>query len=223
VDATEPVTIGAKGGVEALLDWRWSTSVFLDLTGEPRGPETAFVFAVLPAAVTTLRFPLVPGARMRASIAATHPRAGEQGGFHRSTEAWSGERPLSVDPIELEVAAGPEIVRPAAGGNMSRRGVGFAWRSFGIAALSTLTVSDTIRGSVRFRVTTPGHEVSLARLAQLGLPRLELGDHLLDLSTFPGARADDAVSPNPALRRRHGDRARAGMTTHLRVPFQVTK
>lgn len=222
VPASEPVTIGAKGGRGALTDWRWSTSVFL-VSGDPLGPANGFLFAVAPEASTTVRFPLLAGVKVSASAAASHPRGGGEGGFHRSAEVWSGKRDLTVDPIELEIAPGPEIVRPASDGTLSRRGLGFAWRSLGIAALSTLTVADTTRGSVRFRVMTAGEEVSFARLAQLGLPKLELGDHVLDLWTYPGGGAEDAVSPDSALRRRRTDRSRAGVATYLRVPFQVTR
>ncbi len=222
VPATDPISMGVEGGAGALTDWRWSTSVFLDLSGDSIGSDTGFLFMVAPAATTTVRAPLLPGVRMFANIAASHPRADGQGGFHRSAEVWSGARALSVDPIMMEIAAGPEIVRPASGGTLSRRGLGFEWRSLGIAALSTLTVADTTRGSVRFRVSTTAQEVPFARLARLGLPKLELGDHVLDLSTAPRASADDAVSPDSLVRRQRSDRSRPGMTTYLRIPFQIT-
>jgi len=221
VPATDPIWVGVVDGA-ALTDWRWSTSVFLDFSGDPDGASTGFLFATAHEASMTVRAPLIPRSRMFASVVARHPRADEQGGFHRSGEVWSGARSLSVDPVQLEIAAGPEVVRPGASGALSRRGLGFAWRPSAAAALSTMTVADTTRGNVRFRVLTTGNEVPLAQLARLGLPKLELGDHMLDLSSAPGVGADDAVSPDAAVRRKRSDRTRAGRATYLRVPFQVT-
>jgi hypothetical protein len=223
VPVSEPVPIGVHGGAGALVDWRWTMSVSLDLSSETTGAERGFVFAMVPEASATVRLPLIPGARMRAGVEATHPRGEAEGGFFRSIEAWSGTRPLSVNPVSIDVVAGPDLVRPTVGGILSRRGLGFEWRSFGIAALSTLTVIDITRGGARFRVLTTGEEVSLARLAELGLPKLELGDHMLDLSTSPLVGIDDATSPDVDVRRRRHDSTRPGMTTRLRVPFQVTK
>ncbi len=222
VAASEAIPIVAEGGAAALPDWRWSTTVFLDVSGEGRAPDPASLLMVAADAGATVRAPLIAGAKLFASITAVHPRSDAQGGFHRSSEAWSGARTPSVAPITLDVAAGPEMVRPGSTGSLSRRGLGFEWTSSSGLALSTLTVADTARGRVRFRVLTTGSEVPLARLSELGLPKLDVGDHVLDLSTSAGVGADDAVSPDAAVRRRRFDRTRPGAASHLRVPFQVT-
>ncbi|MBX3225278.1 MAG: hypothetical protein KF795_32535 [Labilithrix sp.] len=222
VPATDAIWIGAAGGEGELVDWTWTTSVSLDLSGDPDGRDPGFVFAVAPSASTTIRLPLIPRARMSASLSARHPRSDEAGGFHRSTEVWSDVRPVSVDAVALDVGPGPELVSPRDGGALSRRGAGFEWSAPETATLATLTVVDRARGGARFRVLTPEHEVALSQLAALGLPRLELGAYMLDLSTTPRAGIGDAVSPDADVRRRNRDHARAGGATRLRVEFRVT-
>ncbi|MDF2696085.1 MAG: hypothetical protein K0S65_4468, partial [Labilithrix sp.] len=221
--ASAPITIGASGGAGAIIDWRWTTSVALELDGDGARPEAAMPLATVAAASTTLRVPLIPGARVRAGVSASHPRGEEQGGFFRATESWSGVQRLGSDALGVDVVVGPEMVRPATGAIFSRRGLGFEWNPAGKAALSTLTVVDTAHGAARFRIVTNGHEVPLARLIELGLPKLELGDHILDLSTSPLVGVDDALSPDVNVRRRRADRTQPGFATYLRVPFQVAQ
>jgi hypothetical protein len=221
VPASDPISVGVHGGVGALVDWRWTTSVSLDLSGGPATPKGSFPFAIVPAASTTVRIPLIPGAKMRAGVSASHPRGDAQRGFYRSTEVWSGAL-SSPDDALLDVVVGPELTRPAVGGGLSRRGLGFEWTPSGTSALSTLTVVDTTRGVARFRALTSNQEVPLARLAMLGVPKLDLGDHMLDLSTSPLFGIDDATNPDVAVRHRRQDTAQPGVTTYLRVPFQVT-
>ena len=223
VPATDAVDIGAKGGGEALVDWSWTTSVALDVSGARASQAPGFVFAAAPAASLPIRLPLIPRVEVRATVSARHPQSDARGAFHRSTEVWSGARPLSVHPIALELAAGPEMVRPETGGSFSQRGLGFEWSAMDVGALYTLTVVDTARGGARFRVLTAEHEVPLGRLAQLGLPKLDLGDHIADLSASPRVEVADAASPDPAVRRQRQDRTRPGVTTRLRIPFQVTR
>ncbi|HVM69010.1 MAG TPA: carboxypeptidase-like regulatory domain-containing protein [Gaiellaceae bacterium] len=223
VAATEPAVLGAHGGAGALTDWRWTTAISLDLPGAAAAGAAPFVVAEEAAASTTFSVPLAPEVMVFASVSASHPRGERQGGFFRSTEAWSGGRGPSEVPFGVDVAPGPEIVRPAVGGIFSRRGRGFAWVSLGIAGLATLTVAERARGGARLRVLTSGEGVPLDRLAVLGLPKLDLGDHVLDLVTSPGAGVDDAVSPDPVVRGRREDRSRPGTKTYLRVPFRVTR
>jgi hypothetical protein len=223
VRASEPITVGANGGAGAIADWRWTTSVSLDLAGETDHRDAAMPLASAADVATTIRWPMIPGVQLRAAVAASHPRGDEQGGFFRSIEAWSGVRRPGLDPIGIDVMAGPDIVRPATGGTLSRRGLGFEWSSSSAAVLSTLTVVDTARGAARFRVVTTGHEVPLERLAAIGLPKLGLGKHLLDLTTSPRVGIDDAVSPDAEVRRRREDYTHAGDLTRLRVPFEVTE
>ena len=223
VPAADAIYVGAEGGEGALVDWGWTTAVSLDLSGDRARQAPGFVFAAAPAASTTIRLPLIPRAEVRATVSARHPQSDAQGAFHRSTEVWSGARSLSADPIALEVVAGPEMVRPGAGGSFSQRGLGFEWSAMDVGALYTLTVIDTTRGGARFRVLTTEHDVSLGRLALLGLPKLDLGDHMVDLSASPRAGVADAASPDAAVRRRRQDWTRPGVTTRLRVPFQVTR
>lgn len=223
VPATDAITVGAMGGGGALVDWSWTTSVALDVSGDRARQDPGFVFAAAPAASATVRLPLIPRVEVRATVSARHPQSDAHGAFHRSTEVWSGARPLSVDPIALEVAAGPEMVRPEIGGRFSQRGLGFEWSAMDVGALYTLTVVDTTRGGARFRVLTTEHEVPLGRLALLGLPKLDLGDHIADLSAALRVGVADAASPDPAVRRQRQDRTRPGGMTRLRVPFQVTR
>lgn len=218
VPATDPVSVNAMAGAGALPDWRWTTTVSIDLSGDA---ISSFPLVVAEALSTTVRLPLIPQATMRAAISATHPRADAEAGFSRSAEAWSGSLPLS-NGVSLDVTVGPDLVRPAASGSLSRRGAGFEWLAPPGGVLSTLTVTDISHGAARFRVFTMDPRAPLARLAQLGLSKLEVGNHVLDLSTSPHFGVEDAVSPDVVLRRRRENRALPGATTYLRVPFQVT-
>ncbi|MBX3264173.1 MAG: hypothetical protein KF782_31165 [Labilithrix sp.] len=222
VGVTDAISVGAAAGEGALVDWAWTTSVSLDVSGDLERSDPGFVFSVAPSATTSLRLPLVPRARMSVHVAARHSRSDDGGGFHRSTEAWSEVRPVSIDAVALDVAPGPELVSPTDGGAISRRGAGFAWTASGSAGLATLTVVDRARGGARFRVLTTAREVALARIASLGLPELDLGVYVLDLATASGVGIDDATSPDADARRRGRDRTRAGGASRLRVGFRVT-
>ncbi|MBX3199707.1 MAG: hypothetical protein KF894_16345, partial [Labilithrix sp.] len=112
VAMTDATSVGATAGAGALADWVWSTSVSLDVSGDPDRREPGFVFAVAPSASTSVRLPLVPRARWGVSVSARHARSDEGGGFHRSTEVWSEVRPLSVEAVALDVGPGPELMAP---------------------------------------------------------------------------------------------------------------
>lgn len=223
VSTTDAIFVGAEGDGGALVDWSWTASVELDVSGDRARRAPGVVFPTVPAASMTVRLPLIPRAEVRAAVSARHPRSDARGAFLRSTEVWSGTRALSVEPLALEVEAGPEMLRPETGRGLSRRGLGFEWSKMDDVALYTLTVIDTMRGGARYRVLTEEHEVALGRLAILGLPELDLGDHVADLSTSPRVRLADAASPDPDVRRRRHDRTSPGIMTRLRVPFQVTR
>jgi hypothetical protein len=216
VEATAPLSFGAQVG--ALGGWTWTTEVLLDVAGT----GTGFVFDQAPGPQATTRIPIVPGASLRISASATHPRSDGRGGFSRSAQAWSGAIALTGPAPRLRVEAGPEIARPEPGAELASDRGGFAWRS-ARAALATLSVADVARSVLRFRVHTNDDEVSFRRLATLGVPRLLPGEHALELSATEGYGVDDACSPDRAVRHRRVDRASPGAITSLRMAFGVTK
>lgn len=226
IHATEPLALGAEGGEGALVEWRWTTEASLDLAG---GGQVTF--AAAEAASLTARLPLVPGASVRVSVAAVDPHAEPRRGYHRSTGAWSGARPLSPErdlsrdagSLALEVRAGPESLQPAVGEILSREAIGFAWKRDDVPALVTVTVADVTRGVVRFRALTTDEQLPHARLAALGLATVLPGEHLLELTTAPLSTTDEATSLDASTRRRRFDRARPGAATQLRIPFHVAR
>jgi hypothetical protein len=223
IPAMDPITIGARDGDSELAAWTWTTEISLDLPGDV--PPAGFLFALAPSATTTARLPRLEGSNVRVRFVANHPRGYEPGGFHRSTHAWSGAQPaisvMKPAPIAVDVEPGPEVVHPVVGGGISR-GESIAWTS-SVPALATLAIADTAHRASRFRVLTCGEEVALTHLQELGVPRLRLGAHDLDLSTHPGASTDDATSPDAAVRKRRFDVARPGAATYVRIPFEVTR
>jgi hypothetical protein len=223
VPSSAPRAFGVQSGGGGLVDWEWQTAVYLELGREPSDVPAGFLFAMAESQSLETRVPLIPRSTVRVDIGARHPRADMQAGFFRSTEVWSGARSITSD-VTLAVVHGPEIVRPAASGTLSRRGLGFAWSNVETNGLSTLTVVDVARARARFRVVTVGHELTLAKLSTLGLPRLDSGDHFVDVrgAPAPAGGMDDVVSPDPVLRHRPFDRAQAGTATQVRIPFQVT-
>jgi hypothetical protein len=89
------------------------------------------------------------------------------------------------------------------------------------SSLAQVTVTDVTRGTV-LRAFTVGTVVRFDRLAELDVPRLEPGPHLLELTTWSTSTTDAVTSSDAPERRRHEDRSHAGASTFLRVPFQVT-
>jgi hypothetical protein len=223
VPTMPPMNVGARDPGE-LASWSWSIEVSLDVpSGSPRG-EMVLMTASSPAAPLVLP-------RLPASSFFVHVRAGESRpdmvpGFDRSVEAWSGARavvPLADPPpvVAVEVAAGPELARPAVGATVAPRDVGFEWTS-AVPALASLLVVDLERGP-RFRVLTDEEEVPYERLEALGFDALHEGGHLVDLTTSPRRRLDEATSPDPSVRNRYVSGTRGSAETRLRAPFEVLR
>lgn len=215
LEATAPLSFGARVG--ALENWTWTTEVLLDVAGTGAG----FVLDQALGPQVTTRIPIIPGASLRISASAVHPRSDGRVGFSRSAQAWSGAIALSSPAPLLHVEAGPDIARPEPGAELASDRGGFAWRS-ARGSLATLSVADVAGGILRFRVHTNDDEVSFRRLAMLGVPRLLPGEHALELSASEGYGVDNACSPDPAVRRERVDRGSPGAMTSLRIPFRVT-
>ena len=115
----------------------------------------------------------------------------------------------------------PEPRRPALEGSLSRRGTGFAW-STRAPGLASLVLIDVARGRQRFRALTADGDVDLRRLEALGLGRLEVGEHVFDLTTTPGMDVDTLTEPDARLRRSRFDFHAPGSATYQRFRFQVT-
>ncbi len=221
VEVSEPLSLDVAPDAGALAGWSWASSVSLDLPGDPGGPVASCLFALRDTASSTLRVPRIPGATMRASMLAQHPRVASPSGFSRSTEAWSGAVAIPTS-LTFGIAPGPELLRPQPDGALARRGTGFAWSSATGPALFSLLVVDLARGVPRFRVHTNEPEVAFARLRALGISRLEPGQHLLELASVPSAAVQDVLSEDVDVRHRHRDPTRPGAVMRIRVPFTVT-
>jgi hypothetical protein len=221
--ATAPIAFGVRASGD-LAPWAWTTEVSLDVSSGM--PRTEFLVFAAASPTATIRLPFLPSSNVRVRVSAVDARADLRDRYERSTRAWSGALPvvpLGKPPktIAVDVAPGPELVRPTIQGALSRRDPGFSWTS-AAPELATLVVIDDARGA-RFRVVTAEHEVLLARLEALGVPPLHEGSHTLDLSTIPRWGLSDAMSPDARVRRRPTDSARSGASTRLRAPFEVTK
>jgi hypothetical protein len=62
---------------------------------------------------------------------------------------------------------------------------------------------------------------SRSRSARSCLARLDLGEHVLDLTTTPGNAVDELTDPDPHHRRSRVDPSVAGATTYQRFRFVV--
>ena len=123
--------------------------------------------------------------------------------------------------MSLDVRLGPESIRPAVEGALSRRGLGLAWEDKP-GALYSLVLVDIARGRQELRLYTSRPEVDLSRLEMLGLPRLGQGDHVLDLTTTFGADVDALTQPDSERRARRFDPLNPGAMTYQRFQFMVT-
>jgi hypothetical protein len=215
VESTEPMSIsGHTNGMPE--GWQWTLASQLELPG-----GAAMPLRYDWSATSSMRLPNLAGATWRVGAWAQHPPTPDRPYFHRSSQAWSGTLPLSTTNIALDVPVAPEPLRPAMEGTLSRRGVGLAWDG-GAPALASVVVVDLVRGRQRFRVFTAEAEVPLRRLEALGLPRLEPGEHVFDLTTTPGAIVDEVAEPDAHLRRSRADIHVPGATTYQRFRFVVT-
>lgn len=197
--------------------WQWTLASQLELPG---GAELSLRYDWLPS--SSMRLPVLPGATWRVGAWVQHPPTPERPYFHRSSQAWSGTLPLGTTNVALDVPTAPEVIRPAMEGTLSRRALGLAWDGHA-PALASLVLADLGRGKQRFRAFTASPEISLARLDALGLPRLEPGEHVIDLTTTPGATVDELTDPDPLQRRDRFDVHVAGGTTYQRFRFVVTQ
>jgi len=216
VETTDRVTLAAQA--RSLPDgWQWTLASWLDLPG-----GATFALRYEWSAATSMRLPRLPGATLRAGAWAQHPPVEERPYFHRSSQAWTGSLPLGAADIALDVPMGPDTVRPTIEGVLSRRGLGLAWdpRATG---LFSLVLVDVVRGRQAVRAFTSETAVTLTRLEALGLGRLDQGDHVLDLTTTPGADVETFTDPDGEARRARFDRSSPGATTYQRFQFQVTQ
>jgi hypothetical protein len=216
VASTEPVTVAghAKGLPEG---WRWTLASQLDL---PDGASIALRYDW--AAASSLRLPKLPGATWHVGAWAQHPPTPERAYFHRSSQAWTGTLPLGATNVSLDVPLAPATTRPLTEGQLSVGGEGIAWDGRE-PALASLVLVDLARGAQRFRAFTAEPELALDRLEALGLPRLERGEHVLDLTTTPGANVDELTQPDEQQRRGRFDTTVPGAATYQRFRFAVTR
>jgi len=215
VPATDAVTLAAQSdGVPS--DWQWTLASWLDLPG-----GASFSLRHEWSPFVAMRLPRLTGASFRVGAWAQHPPPGDGRYFHRSSQARSGTLPLGALAVAVDVPAGPASVRPEPGGQLSRRGLGLAWGGPS-PSLSSVVLVDLAHARQLVRLHTHETAVSLARLEALGLPRLEVGEHVLDRTTTPGAVVDELVQPDARMRGRRFDQTVPGATTYLRFAFHVT-
>ncbi len=214
VESGDPVTISGRAILLA-EQWQWTVSSQLELPG---GAVIALRYDCSPS--TTMRLPRLPGAAWSVGVWAQRPSVEERPYFHRALQAWSGILPLTVTQVAMDLPLPPEPVRPSLEGTLSRRGLGIAWSS-GAPGLATVALTDLARGQ-RFRAFTANSELSQRRLEALGLARLDPGDHVLDLTTIPGATIDELTQPDAQLRQQRFGHQVPGTTTDQRFRFQVT-
>ena len=215
IDATDRVTVNAQSP-HVPEGWQWTLTTTLDLEG---GGAFPLLYRWSPSAV--LKLPKIPGATFRVGSWVQHPPIETQSYFHRSAQAWSGALPLGVTSVALDLAIGPELLKPTADGQMSRRGTGYAWDAK-TRGLHTLVVADLARGRQEIRAYTSEPALALTELETLGLPRLEPGEHVLDLTTRPDADIDELTQPEERIRARRFTPTAPGSETYQRFRFVVT-
>jgi len=216
VPSTEPVSVA--GHTNGLPEgWQWTLSSQLELPG-----GAAISLRYEWSAASSMRLPGLPGATWRVGAWAQHPPTPDRPYFHRSSQAWSGTLPLSAANVAIDVPTAPEPIRPSMEGTLSRRSVGLAWDGH-VPALASVVLVDLVRGKQRFRAFTSEPEIALRRLEALGLPRLEPGEHVFDLTTTPGAIVDELVEPDEYQRKSRADVHVPGSTTYQRFRFVVTQ
>ena len=196
--------------------WQWTLASQLELAG---GAAVALRYDWSPA--SSMRLPDLPGATWRVGAWVQHPPTPERPYFHRSSQAWSGTLPLTTTNVALDVPAAPEPLHPSIDGSLSRRGVVLAWDEHG-PALASVVLVDLARGKQRFRAFTSQSAIDLRRLEALGLPRLEPGEHVFDLTTTPDAIVDELAEPDEHARRARKSVHVPGSTTYQRFRFVVT-
>lgn len=219
VASSAPLTVKAiPHGVSA--SWPTILGTYLELPG---GGSMQLMYE--PKAEDTLQLPLLPGAGVRATAWMQHPPVADLPYFRHSTQVWTGVRRIVGGKVALDMLAGPVPARPTAEGSLSARGPGIAWVNppNAPAPLSEVTVSNVARGAVLYRVWTSGEEVSFAKLEQLGLARLEAGDHELGLTSTPAHDVDVVVDPDARARHARSEQRAPGSSTAQGFRFRVTK
>ena len=216
VPSGAPVTVAgrATGLPEG---WQWTLASELELLG---GAIVPLRYEWSPSSV--MRLPLVPGATWRVGAWSQHPPVEEKPYFHLSSQAWSGTLPLTASNVAIDLPVTPQPMRPVLDGELSRRGLGLAW-SAAERGLASLVLVDLRRGQQLFRVFTAEAEIGLHRLRELGLPLLEPGDHVFDLTTTPGANVDELTQPDQRQRQKRFDIHVPGGITYQRFRFKVTQ
>jgi hypothetical protein len=215
VEVSAPITVAGDGA--ALPEGeRWTLASQLELPGgallplrTDRGP------------VSTLRLPRLAGATWRIAAWAEAPSSPSTPSLARSSEAWSGTLPLTATSVTLVLPAAPVPVRPVVDGTLSRRGLGLAWDGAS-PALASVALLDVGRAALRFRAYTSQPAIALARLEGLGLAKLDPGDHVLEVTTIPGASVDELAQPDAAARRERFDVHVPGASAYQRFRFQIT-
>jgi hypothetical protein len=215
VDSTPPATAG--GHTSGLPDgWQWTITSQLELAG---GAIIALRYEA--STTTQMRLPMLPGATWRAAAWAQHPPTPDMPYFTRSSQAWSGNLPLTTTNVALEVPSAPEAIRPGVEGTLSRRGGGLAWGRHP-PGLASVVVVDAVRGKQLFRAFTSEADITLPRLEALGIPKLHPGDHVFDMTTTPGAIVDELADPDEHRRKSRFDVHVPGSITYERFRFTVT-
>ena len=216
VESTDPVSVA--GHTNDLPEgWQWTLASHVELPG---GALIALRYDW--AVASSMRLPKLPGATWHVGAWVQHPPTPERPYFHRSSHAWSGTLPLTLTNVSLDVPTAPQTTRPAMEGSLSPRGLGLAWDGQA-PALSSMILVDLAHGRQRFRVLTADADIPLTRLEALGLSRLVPGEHVLDLTTTPGASLDELTQPDPRQRKHRFDPHVAGATTYQRFRFMVTQ
>jgi len=215
VPASGPLTIAGRAGT--LPDGSlWTIATQLELLG---GATIPLRYEWSPS--TAISIPQIAGATWNVGTWAQSPLDDGRPDFHRSSQAWSGALPLSATNVAIDVPNAPVPARPAVEGALSRHGIGFAWTAPG-TGLASLVLVDIAHGRQRLRAFTADTGIDLRRLAALGLPRFEPGEHVFDLTTSPGATVDELTQPDPRLRRDRFDTRAPGAATYQRFRFTMT-
>lgn len=212
VDASEPVVFATRPP-DTDAFWNWRLEAWLAM---PDGSRLLLRRRWWPSFAS--RVPVLPGALLEV-LATAQTSDDDHGpiGARRVAEVRSGLLALSTPNVILE--APHPAVSPRAGTNVSRRGPGVSWT--GSEGVSTVVLVDVARGLQRVRLVTAEREISFARLAALGIPRPDPGQHTIDIETEVAASVDGVTSSDET--RATVPRGREpSASTYARFGFVVT-
>lgn len=189
VDASEPVVFSSLPP-DTDVFWNWRLEAWLAL---PDGSRLLLKRRWWPSFAS--RVPLLPGALLdvRAAAETSDDDHGPLAA-RRIAEVRSGLLSLTTPNVILEAPHPAMSVR--AGTNVSRRGPGISWT--GSEGTSTVVLVDVRRGLQRVRLVTAEREVPFARLAALGIPRPDPGEHSVDIETRVNVTIDAVTSSGTA-------------------------